>query len=99
MFDKLFEAKQKAEEIKQRLETISVTGEVENGAVIVTCNGNRRVLDVKINPSIFNVRDREEVEELITVATNRALEQADQIMTAEMQAIMPNIPGLGSLGF
>ncbi|SMO84307.1 YbaB/EbfC family nucleoid-associated protein [Solitalea koreensis] len=99
MFDKLFEAKQKAEEIKKRLETISVTGEVENGAVVVTCNGNRKVLDVKINSSVFNVRDREEVEELITVAINRALEQADKIMAAEMQAIMPNIPGLGALGF
>ena len=99
MFDKLFEAKQKAEEIKKRLETISVTGEIENGAVRVTCNGNRKVLDIKINPSIFNVRDREEVEELITVATNRALEQADQLMATEMKAIMPDIPGLGNLGF
>ncbi|AFD07034.1 YbaB/EbfC family nucleoid-associated protein [Solitalea canadensis] len=99
MLGNLFEAKKKAEEIKNRLETISVTGEVDNGAVVVTCNGNRKVLDIKINPSVFNVRDREEVEELITVAVNRALEQADQLMAAEMKTIMPNIPGLGNLGF
>ena len=89
------EAKAKAEEMKKRLETVMVTGESYQGEVKVTANGNRKITDILINESILRVREKQEIEQMILTAVNNALEQADQVMAAEMKAIMPNIPGLG----
>jgi DNA-binding YbaB/EbfC family protein len=65
-----------------------------NGEVEVICTGNREVKEVKINDSLFKIRDREEIEAWVIEATNNALRQAEQLAEAEMRAIMPNIPGL-----
>ncbi len=37
MFDKLLQAQQKAEEVKKRLDLISVSAEVEGGKIRITC--------------------------------------------------------------
>ncbi|MCC6683941.1 MAG: YbaB/EbfC family nucleoid-associated protein, partial [Bacteroidia bacterium] len=44
--------------------------------------------------------DREQIEDLIVVAVNRAMEQADNVSQAEMQAIAKDMlpGGLGGLG-
>lgn len=91
--DKLKEARRKAQEIKDRLDSITVEGKSMNGEVTVTCTGNRRVVNVDVNESVFRVRDQKEVQDLIVEATNSALQQAEQLAEAEMRAIMPNIPG------
>lgn len=96
MFGKLAEAKQKAEEIKQRLETVTVMGEAENGAVKVIANGNRRVQDIVIDDSLLN--DKEQLQDILAVAINRAIENADKVSEAEMQALSSQLlPGLGNL--
>ena len=55
MFGKLAEAQKKMQEIKNRLGTITVTGESGNGKVIVEATGNNRVKSIKINDSLFKV--------------------------------------------
>lgn len=97
MFGKLkeiMEAKAKAEEMKKRLESIMVTGESPQSEVVVTATGGRRIVSVTINESVLKVREKLEIEQLIVMAVNKALEESDQLMAAEMKAIMPNIPGL-----
>lgn len=96
MFGKLAEAKQKAEEIKQRLDYITVTGEAENGAVKVVATGNRKIKDIFINEKLM--ADREQLQDILTVAVNRAIESADKLAEAEMQALSSELlPGLGNL--
>jgi DNA-binding YbaB/EbfC family protein len=95
MFGKLAEAQKKMQEVKSRLESITVTGEAENGKVIVEATGNNRIKSIKINDSLFKIGDREEVEELITVASNRALDAAEKIMQTEMAAASKDLlPGM-----
>jgi len=102
MFDKLFEAQQKAEEIKKRLESISVKGEVENGAIQVIASANKKVKEVKIDEEFFKNADKEEIEELLVVALNKAFEQADNISQSETaamtQEMLGSMGGLGALG-
>ncbi|MFC7522428.1 YbaB/EbfC family nucleoid-associated protein [Parapedobacter sp. GCM10030251] len=98
MFDKLFEARQKAEEIKKRLDHITVTGEAEGGLIKVTATANKEVTGVHIDPVFLSNADKEELEELLAVAVNNALKQAEQISQAEMQgAAKDMLGGLGGL--
>lgn len=96
MMKKLKEAQAKMEEIKARLETITVVGESQNGLVKVSISGNRVVKNIDINNELLN--DKDALEDFILQATNRAIESANSINEAEMgkaaQGIMPNIPGL-----
>ncbi|TZF85823.1 YbaB/EbfC family nucleoid-associated protein (plasmid) [Pedobacter sp. BS3] len=93
MFDKLFEAQQKAEEIKKRLDTISVSGEAEGGRIRVSATANKHIESISIDTELIRVENKEELEELIAVAVNKALEQAEKISQAEMQAATRDMLG------
>lgn len=96
MFDKLFEAQQKAEEIKKRLDSISVSGEAEGGLIRVVSTANKEIKEVIIDPVFLSNADKEELEELLVVALNKAIVQAENISQAEMQAASKDM--LGGLG-
>ena len=96
MFDKLFQAQQKAEEIKKRLETISVCGEAEGGLIRVVATANKEIKEITIDPVFLSNADKEELEELLVVALNKAIVQAENISQAEMQAASKDM--LGGLG-
>jgi len=96
MFDKLMEARQKAEEIKKRLDSITVVGEAEGGLVRVTATANKEVTEVSIDHVFLSNAEQEELEELLAVAINKALKQADNISQTEMQGVAKDM--LGGLG-
>ncbi len=98
MFDKIMEAQQKAGEVKKRLEAISVSGSAEGGKITVVANANKVVQSVTIDPDFFKDADKEELEELLLVAINKALEQADNVSQSEMAAMTQQMfGGLGGL--
>jgi len=96
MFDKLMAAQGMAAEIKKRLDTISVYGEVEGGAIKVTATANKAITGIEIGEEFFKEAGREELEELLLTAVNKALAQADEVSAAEMQSATRNM--LGGLG-
>ncbi|MGI4751934.1 MAG: YbaB/EbfC family nucleoid-associated protein [Janthinobacterium lividum] len=99
MFDKIFEAQQKADEVKKRLDGIMVSGNAENGKITVTANGNRIIQSISIDEDFFKSADREELEELLAVAVNKAVEQAENLNQTEMAALSQSmLGGLGDLG-
>lgn len=99
MFDKLFEAQQKAGEMKKRLDNITVSGTAEGGKITVTANGNKVLQSISIDEAFYAESDREELEELLVVAINKAMEQADNVNQTEMAAMTKNMFGdLGALG-
>ena len=93
---KMEEAKKAMEESKIRLGTISVESESGNGAVKVTANGIKKITGLKIDEELVKKGDIEQISDLVIVAVNRAIEQAEKIYDAEMQnaarGILPNIP-------
>jgi DNA-binding YbaB/EbfC family protein len=90
------EAQQKAGEIKKRLDAITVSGTAEGGKITVTANGNKVVQSVQIDSDFLASADKEEVEELLVVAINKAMEQAENISQSEMAAMTKDM--LGGLG-
>ncbi len=93
MFDKLMEAQQKAGEVKKRLDAITVSGVVEGGKIKVTANANKVIQSVNIGPELLKNADKEELEELLVTAINKAMEQADNVSQSEMAAITQTMLG------
>ena len=96
MFDKLMAAQQKADEIKKRLDTVSVFAEVEGGAIRITATANKAITAIEINDDFFKQADKEELEELLLTAINKVMLQADEVSATEMQAATKDM--LGGLG-
>lgn len=94
MMGKLQEMQQKSEEVKQRLETISVHAEAEN-LVQVTVNGNKKITSLTIDESLISNGDVEQIEDLCILAVNRAIEKADKVFQSEMQGVAKGmLPGM-----
>jgi nucleoid-associated protein EbfC len=87
--------KMKMEEVKEKLETISVIGEAAGGDVKVTMNGNRKVKAVTIAPAL-QFSSPEELEEQLCVALNRAIEKAEQVNQEETSKVASGMlpPGM-----
>jgi DNA-binding protein YbaB len=99
MFDKIFEAQQKAEEIKKRLENISVSAEVENGAIKVSATASKTITAIEINPNFITENGVEGLEDVLVIAINKTLAQADNVSQAEMAAVTQQMMGsMGGLG-
>jgi DNA-binding YbaB/EbfC family protein len=98
MFDKLFEAQQKAGEVKKRLDGITVSGDAEGGLIKVTANGNKVIQSISIDEEFLKTADKEELEELLVVAVNKALVQAENVSQSEMAALTKDMfGGLGGM--
>jgi len=94
MMKKLQEMQQKVEETKARLDTITVEGKASNGKVSVIMTGNRKVNSISINEEIASL-DKEELEDLLIIATNDALVKAESVNESEMKAASAGmLPGM-----
>ena len=92
------EAQQKAGEMKKRLDAVSVTGTAEGGKITVIANGNKVIQSINIDGEFLKEADKEELEELLIVALNKALEQAENVSQSEMAAMTQQMfGGLGGL--
>jgi len=96
MMGKLQEAQQKMEEIKSKLDQITVIGEAQG--VKVSLNGNKVVTSIDIPQMILDDRDKDQIEDLLILALNKGLENAENVAQSEgasaMKGMLPNIPGL-----
>jgi nucleoid-associated protein EbfC len=91
------EIQSRMEAMKASLSELKVEGSAGGGMVTVVATGSHRVTRVTIEESLMVAGDREMIEELITAATNQALEKAKQAAAEEMSKMAGDleIPGIG----
>ncbi len=93
---KLQEAQQKMEEVKSKLDQITVIGEAQG--VRVSLNGNKVVTNIDIPQMILDDGDKDQIQDLLILALNKGLENAENVAQSEgasaMKGMLPNIPGL-----
>lgn len=87
------------EELTQRMNDAYVRSHSPSKLIEVIANGNRSIIDIKIEDEIYE--DKEQFEDELIITLNNALEQADTMYQEElkvvMKANMPSIPGLDGL--
>jgi DNA-binding protein YbaB len=83
------ELKSKMDDVKSRLDTITVSE--ENQYVKAIVNGNQKITTIEIKQQA----DPRELEKQLLTVLNEALTKSDTVRQSEMKGIMPNIPGLG----
>lgn len=94
MLEKLKAMKNMADESKHRLEAITVEGEAGGGLIRIELTGNRNLKAINIQGDHTKM-SKEDLEDLFSVAFNRALEQVNKINEQEVMSSAKNMfPGL-----
>ena len=96
LFGKFQEAQQKMQEGKQKLANLTVDGEAGEGAVKVSVTGAREVKTISIDNQLLAPERKEELEDLLVIALNRALQEAEKLWEDEMKGLAGSM--LGGLG-
>jgi len=66
------------------------------GAVKITINGEKQIMDLKISPDVVDPDDVEMLQDLIMSAVNEAIRQMDEAVNSQMSQITGgmNLPGM-----
>ena len=96
LFGKLQEAQQKMQEGKQKLANVTIDGEAGEGTVKVTVTGSREVKTISIDNQLLAPERKEELEDLLITALNRALQNAENMWEEEMKGLAGGM--LGGMG-
>ena len=85
MLEKLKAMQNVSEESKANLDRLEVTGEAGGGLIRITLTGNKTLKKLDINTD-HTLMEKEDLEDLLSVAMNKALEAADQLSQKEMMS-------------
>jgi DNA-binding YbaB/EbfC family protein len=96
MMGKLKETQQKVEATKKRLDMVFLEEASSDGLLKITLTANRKIKTIEIADALLE--DKEQLEDYLILALNKAIEKATNVHEAEVAAVakegMPNIPGL-----
>ena len=97
LFSKLQDARQRIEEAKNKLNSIIIEVESDRGNIKIKANANKTLTSIEISEEAIKM-DRTELEVLLMLTINKALDEAAQRGELEMKSItkdvLPNFPGL-----
>ena len=92
----LGKAQQQAQAIQSEMKNTVVEASSGGGSVTVKMNGQKRLLEVKVDPEVVRSGDVEMLQDLIVAASNEATRKVDDAMQSKVGGIFGgmDLPGL-----
>ncbi len=91
-------AQEKLQALQRDLAVRRVEGSAGGGMVTAVATGALRVLEIKIEPELFESGDRDMIQDLVAAAVNAAFTNAQQMIQQEMQRASGGLPIFGGGG-
>ena len=89
--------RQVQEDLQRQVNAVAVEASAGGGMVTVKMNGQKQVLDVKIEPDVFASKDQEMLQDLVRAAVNEASRRVDEELANQMKNLAGGIPGIAGL--
>jgi DNA-binding YbaB/EbfC family protein len=89
--------RQAQEDLQRQVNSVAVEASAGGGMVTVKMNGQKQVLDVKIEPDVFASKDQEMLQDLFRAAVNEASRRVDEELANQMKSLAGGLPGLSGL--
>ena len=81
------------EDVRKRLVEMTVEGSSGGGAIRITMNGQRDVLNVSVDKSVLEDGDAEMLEDLLLTALRDVKQKSDELASTEMSKVAgPGLP-------
>jgi len=89
--------KQVQEDLQRQVNSVAVEASAGGGMVTVKMNGQKQVLEVKIEKDVFATKDHEMLQDLVRAAVNEASRRVDEELANQMKSMAGGLPGLQGL--
>lgn len=91
------QAQKRAQEIQRKMEQTIVEASAGGGTVTIKMNGQKQVLETRIDPAAVTAGDVEMLQDLVTAAVNEAGRKVDAAMQSTVGGMLGGlgIPGIG----
>ena len=89
--------RQVQEDLQRQVNSVTVEASAGGGMVAVKMNGQKQVVDVRIEPEVFASKDQEMLQDLIRAAVNEASRRVDDELANQMKNLAGGIPGMAGL--
>ena len=89
--------KQLQEDLQRQVNSVTVEASAGGGMVMVRMNGQKQIVDVRIEPDVFASKDQEMLQDLVRAAVNEAGRRVDEELTNQMKSLTGGIPGMAGL--
>jgi DNA-binding YbaB/EbfC family protein len=89
--------RQLQEDLQRQVDSVTVEASAGGGMVTVRMNGQKQVLEVRIEKDVFSSKDQEMLQDLIRAAVNEATRRVDEELASQMKTLAGGIPGMAGL--
>jgi DNA-binding YbaB/EbfC family protein len=86
--------RQVQEDLQRQVNAVAVEASAGGGMVAVKMNGQKQIVDVRIEPDVFASKDQEMLQDLIRAAVNEASRRVDEELANQMKNLASGIPGI-----
>ncbi len=89
--------RQVQEDLQRQVNTVAIEASAGGGMVTVKMNGQKQVLEVRIEPEVFASKDQEMLQDLVRAAVNEASRRVDDELVNQMKSLTGSIPGISGM--
>jgi nucleoid-associated protein EbfC len=89
--------RQAQEDLQRQVNAVAVEATAGGGMVTVKMNGQKQIVEVRIEPEVFASKDQEMLQDLIRAAVNEATRRVDDELANQMKNLAGGIPGMAGL--
>jgi nucleoid-associated protein EbfC len=89
--------RQVQEDLQRQVNSVTVEASAGGGMVTVKMNGQKQIVDVRIEKEVFTSKDQEMLQDLVRAAVNEASRRVDEELANQMKSLAGGIPGIAGL--
>jgi DNA-binding YbaB/EbfC family protein len=93
----LSQFRQAQEKLEKRIGEISAEASAGGGMVTVRMNGQKHLVEVRIDPEVFKSKDQEMLQELMIAAVNEAARRVDEELSKQVTELAGGMPGMAGM--
>jgi DNA-binding YbaB/EbfC family protein len=93
----LSKARQQMEDLQRQVNSVTVEASAGGGMVTVKMNGQKQLVDLRIEPDVFASKDQEMLQDLVRAAVNEASRRVDEELANQMKNLAGGIPGIAGM--
>src|SRR5712691_74179 len=89
--------RQLQEDLQRQVNSVTVEASAGGGMVTVKMNGQKQIVDIRIEPDVFANKDQEMLQDLVRAAVNEASRRVDEELANQMKNLAGGIPGIAGM--
>jgi DNA-binding YbaB/EbfC family protein len=89
--------RQLQDDLQRQVNSVNVEASAGGGMVNVKMNGQKQIIEIRIEPEIFAGKDQEMLQDLVRAAVNEASRRVDDELASQMKNLAGNVPGISGL--